>query len=151
MRRSTAGCWAHEQGQRSWLSSQLNCPPASPLPPCRAEASLQRPLSCVCTPCRHSVSHKRRVTHNDSLGEVPAIYPHAVLGSAVAMKFLFILPKNTLYSVTVVCYTICFSVCFFCCGHLTSCRLCAEAKWPTNDTMHSHSILQAEVAALQNS
>lgn len=58
--------------------------------------------------------------HKGSLGEVPGIYPHAVLGSAAPQKFIFILPKNMLYSVTVVYYAISFSMCFFCRGHLTT-------------------------------
>lgn len=76
-------------------------------------------LSCVFMPFRHSVSHNCSVMHN-SLGEVPGIYPHAVLGSAAALKFFFILPKNMSYSITFVYYTIYFSVCCFCHGHLTT-------------------------------
>lgn len=62
-------------------------------------------------PFRHGVSLKCSVTCNYILGKVPGIYPVVVLGSAGPLKFLSILLKNTLYSVTFVYYT--FSGCFF--------------------------------------
>jgi len=47
--------------------------------------------------------------HNDSLGEVLGIYPRAVLGSVTPLKFLFVLPMNMLYSLTLFLFQCAFS------------------------------------------
>lgn len=75
------------------------------------------PLSCVFMPFRHSISHKCRVTRNDSLGEVPGNLSTCSLRVCSSTEVRFHPSQEHVFCYLGLLHW--FFVCFFCHGHIT--------------------------------